>query len=453
MPGIDLSALFSFPPEEAIKAFEAKGYKLSWDWHDTWKEANAKGFTVAKLMRMDVLQDINGAVNKSLADGQTDAWFSRRLTPVLMDKGWWGKKIVVGSDGQAEVVQEGSPRRLQTIFRTNLQTAYAAGRWKEFQANAADRPYLQYVAILDDRTRPAHAALNGMVFPIDSPVWEVIAPPNGFNCRCRLRALSEKNIQDRGLRVQPDAEIVERQAGNILADKRTGEFDPAKQIQRGVSVPDPARPGQKITLWADSGWDYNPGTAWQKPFTPPPLDTLPQTFLPGQVLPDLPVPSSVPISRLLPTGQPPETYARAFLSEFGADVGKPVVFMDVKNDPLVISEELFQDGAGNWKASKDGRGPYMPLLADAVRLPDEIWMRWEESREKPGTWLLKRRYIKTFEIVGDNGTDTQYGLTVFELGDDGWSGSSTMMSNQDRSLDARRRYIEKQRDGFLAYRK
>lgn len=261
---IDLSALFGLPPEEAIAAFEAKGYKLSWDWHDTWREANAKSFTVAKLMRMDVLQDINGAVRKSLAEGQTQAWFVRRLTPVLQDKGWWGKKIVVGADGQAEVVQEGSPRRLQTIFRTNLQTAYASGRWKQFQANAADRPYLQYVAVLDGRSRPAHAALNGKVFHIDNPVWQVIAPPNGFNCRCRLRALSAKNLADRGLRAEPDAEIVWRQAGQILADKRTGELDPAKLVQRGVSVPDPARPGKKITLWADSGWDYNPGEAWAR---------------------------------------------------------------------------------------------------------------------------------------------------------------------------------------------
>lgn len=261
---IDLSALFGLPPEEAIKAFEAKGYKLSWDWHDTWRDANAKSFTVAKLMRMDVLQDIGGAVRKSLAEGQTQAWFVRRLTPVLQDKGWWGKKIVVGADGQAEVVQEGSPRRLQTIFRTNLQTAYASGRWKQFQANAADRPYLQYVAVLDGRSRPAHAALNGKVFHIDNPVWQVIAPPNGFNCRCRLRALSAKNLADRGLRAEPDAEIVERQAGLMLADKRTGELDPAKLVQRGVSVPDPARPGKKITLWADSGWDYNPGEAWAR---------------------------------------------------------------------------------------------------------------------------------------------------------------------------------------------
>ena len=290
---------------------------------------------------------------------------------------------------------------------------------------------------MDNRTRPTHAAMNGKIFPIDSPVWDVIAPPNGFNCRCRLRALSAENLKTRGLSVEPNVEIVERQVDKILANKRTGEFDPEKQIQRGVSVPDPARPGQKLTLWADPGWDYNPGKSWQKPFTPPPLNTLPITFQPGQVLPDLPKPTPVPASSLLADNLSPETYARAFLNVFGADVGKPVVFNDVKGEPLVINEALFQDGFGNWKADKNGRGPYMTILADAVQFPDEIWLRWEESRDKPGIWLLKRRYIKSFEVVGDDGVNTQFGLAIFEQAEDGWSGSSVMVPQPDRSDAAR----------------
>jgi len=261
MPQIDLSALFNLPPEEAIAAFEAKGFKLSWDWHDTWREANAQSFTVAKLVKMDVLQDINDAMKKALAEGQTQRMFDKDLTPILMNKGWWGKKTVTGSDGEPEIVQEGSPRRLQTIFRTNLQTAYAAGRWKEFENNKADRPYLQYVAIMDSRTRPSHAAMSGKVFPIDSPVWDVIAPPNGFNCRCRLRALSAENLKTRGLSVETGGEIIERTDPELIPVKRSGELDPAKLVQRGVSIPDPSKPGQKLTLWADPGWDYNPGKA------------------------------------------------------------------------------------------------------------------------------------------------------------------------------------------------
>ena len=259
---MDLAALFHLPPADAIAAFESKGYVISWNWHDTWREAHAKAFTVAKLARLDVLTDIREGVSEVIKRGETQRWFDQRLTGLLQQKGWWGRKIVVGSDGQAEVVQEGSPRRLQTIFRTNTQTAYAAGRWKRFVENADARPFLQYVAVMDGRTRPAHARLNGKVFPIDSPVWQVIAPPNGFNCRCAVRALSADDLAKRGLRVEPDALIIERQLPvRGLLDQRTGEIDPTKLVQRGVSVPDPAYPGRRMTLWADAGWDYNPGAA------------------------------------------------------------------------------------------------------------------------------------------------------------------------------------------------
>lgn len=259
---MDLSALFDLAPADAIAAFASKGYAISWNWHDTWREAHAKAFTVAKLTRLDVLSDIREGVSEVLQRGETQRWFDQRLTGLLQNKGWWGRKIVVDSTGQAEVVQEGSPRRLQTIFRTNTQTAYAAGRWQRFSENSEARPYLQYVAVMDGRTRPAHARLNGKVFRFDSPVWQVIGPPNGYNCRCAVRALSERDLQRRGLRVEPDALIVERSLPiRGLIDQRTGEIEPQKLIQRGVSVPDPAYPGKRMTLWADPGWDYNPGAA------------------------------------------------------------------------------------------------------------------------------------------------------------------------------------------------
>lgn len=51
--------------------------------------------------------------------------------------------------------------------------------------------------------------------------------------------------------------------------------------------------------------------------------------------------------------------------------------------------------------------------------------------------------------------ETHYGLSVFEHGKDGWTGSTSMMAQPDRSTEARRRYIEKQRDpdGYVLYRR
>lgn len=54
-----------------------------------------------------------------------------------------------------------TPRRLRTIFDTNIQSSYNAGRYQQQMANVADRPYFERVAVMDLHTRPKHAALNG----------------------------------------------------------------------------------------------------------------------------------------------------------------------------------------------------------------------------------------------------------------------------------------------------
>ena len=445
----ELAALMNQPPEAAVAFFQSKGLALTWNWHDQWQDAHSRAFTVAKLARLDILQDIRAGAQRALDTGEPEAEFKRRMGALLQQKGWWGKKIVVGSDGQAEVVQEGSPRRLSTIYRTNLQTAYMAGRWKQFQAEADEAPYVQYIAVMDGRTRPSHSRFNGKVFRIDDPVWKIIAPPNGFNCRCRIRNLSAAELARRGLKVESGARV-EHLQHDPLVDARSGRWDGDTAIQRGISIPDPGRPGHRLTLWADRGWDYNPGQAALDPFVPPPLGSLPRSFAPGVQLPDLPAPTRVPASRLLPDDLPPEDYARAFLAEFGADIGKPVVWKDVKDGALAIDEALFQDGAGAWKADKRGRGPYMAILADTIKAPAEIWLRWEESRDKPGAWLLKRRYLQTFEI--DQGGRAVHGVGVFEFGKDGWTGSTVFQADAATEAD-RLAYLGAQRDGFLLYKR
>ncbi|MBN0210460.1 minor capsid protein, partial [Pseudomonas aeruginosa] len=112
------------------------------------------------------------------------------LRPTLEAKGWWGRQVVVAPDGGAEVAQLGSPRRLDTIYQTNMQSAYMAGRYAAAYEARETHPYWMYVAVMDGVTRPSHAALHGKVFRWDDPIWQHITPPNGYNCRCRIVALT-----------------------------------------------------------------------------------------------------------------------------------------------------------------------------------------------------------------------------------------------------------------------
>ncbi|BAQ37135.1 virion morphogenesis protein [Pseudomonas aeruginosa] len=165
----DLRAIFAMRPEAAIEYLERKGFAITWNWHDVDAATHARALTVAKAARLDVLQDIRDALVDNLERGGTLRDFQRNLRPVLEAKGWWGRQIVVAPDGGAEVAQLGSPRRLETIYQTNMQSAYMAGRYAAAYEARETHPYWMYVAVMDSVTRPSHAALHGKVFRWDDP--------------------------------------------------------------------------------------------------------------------------------------------------------------------------------------------------------------------------------------------------------------------------------------------
>jgi SPP1 gp7 family putative phage head morphogenesis protein len=82
--------------------------------------------------------------------------------------------------------------RLENIFRTNIQGHYARGRCEQQAEVVADFPYYMYDAVNDSRTRPAHSAMDGFVAKADDPIWGDWNPPNGYQCRCRRIALTNK---------------------------------------------------------------------------------------------------------------------------------------------------------------------------------------------------------------------------------------------------------------------
>ena len=228
MARVEIKAL---PPQEAIRFFESKKLKVSFDWRDVWQQEHAHAFTVAKAARADILADIHEAVDDAIREGTTLHQFRKQLTPLLQKKGWWGKRTLVDpATGEKVVAQLGSPHRLRTIFDTNLRMSYAAGRWERVERLKKRMPYLRYSAVRDSRTRAAHAGWHGTILPVDDPFWETHAPPNGWHCRCKLIQLSDRQMKRREFKPSPAPEIKTRPWTN----KRTGET---------IEVPEGIAPG------------------------------------------------------------------------------------------------------------------------------------------------------------------------------------------------------------------
>lgn len=216
----DIKAVFGMQPEAAVEYLKQKGVDVSWDWQDMLDDAHATAFTVAKTAGMDVADDIYDAVVRAAENGETLEEFNRQITPVLQGKGWWGRTQTTNPDtGEAQTVQLGSPHRLKTIYLTNMQSAYMAGRYAEMTDSADTHPYWQYVAINDSRTRESHRLLHGRVYRADDPVWDTLYPPLDFRCRCRVRPLSRAAGEGKVL----PSPTLETQTVDIGTNEYTGE--------------------------------------------------------------------------------------------------------------------------------------------------------------------------------------------------------------------------------------
>lgn len=248
----DLQARLDLSPREAVEFFRSKQFRVSWNWFDVWQDIHSQAFTVAKATSYDVLRAIRKEVDNAIGDGMTFEQFKKVLRPRLQDLGWWGRQEMLDADtGEVTQAQLGSDRRLRTIFQTNVQTSYMAGRNARQVENAQDRPWWRYVAVMDGRTRPHHAELNGRVWRYDDPIWDIIYPPNGWGCRCRVVALSNADMERLGLQPERGTVIVERE----VPLGASGEMITVKGVSvRGVG-------DRNLTFYPDPGWDYNPGKA------------------------------------------------------------------------------------------------------------------------------------------------------------------------------------------------
>lgn len=229
---------FDVSPAKAIEFFAGKGLQPTFSYADMLGDAHDTAFTVAKMMDVDLLSKVRDSLDSALANGQSFGEWRKDIMPTLQSAGWWGQKKKVDPDtGRLVDAQLGSPSRLETIFRTNMQSAYAAGHWQEIAAQADDAPFLMYDAVDDFRTRPLHASWDRKVLPVAHPWWSTHYPPNGYNCRCGVIQLDAAQLQQLGLQVAADAPD---DGSYLWTNPRTGY---ALTVPRGI----------------DPGFDHNPG--------------------------------------------------------------------------------------------------------------------------------------------------------------------------------------------------
>ena len=244
----NLSLALNLPPEGALRYFDSLNLPLPANAGEAIAQAAAKARSIAGIQQQEIVGDLFNSLRQSAAEGTPFATWRKNMLTMLRERGLALDKagdMVQQSTG--EVVGTGLTRhRLQTIYRTNMTNARMASLWQKLQENKDARPYLQYSAINDMRTRKTHLALDDLVYPIDDPFWDYFYPPNGFRCRCHVMALAPRDVARSGLTVshsQPE------QFSEITITNRKGQ----SHTRTRITLAD----GRSFT--PDKGFDNNVG--------------------------------------------------------------------------------------------------------------------------------------------------------------------------------------------------
>lgn len=386
----------SVPFAEQIAFFRQKLNLPTQAWTDIYNREHDFAFVVAGANRDDLLADFRTAIDNAIANGGTLEQFRKDFDRIVEQYGW--------------DYNGGRNWRSNVIYETNLNSSYHAGRYEQLQVQRSALPYWRYRhSDLVEDPRPEHQAWDGLVLRADDPWWNTHYPPNGWGCQCYVEGLTEDDLKDIGKTGPDKAPPINTETKLIGKRSPGGPF--AVEVPAGI----------------DPSFEHAPGQSRLQSAVPPERPTPPargSNGLPNRTPADaLPAPRALPASALLPAGLPDADYANAFLNQFGAQYrGAPVVFKDVLGSALVMSDDLFERRGKTTqsKANKNERGPYMGIMAQAVKEPDEIWVRLEYQHNAKKA-VVRRRYIARFTIPGQEVP----ALAVWEYGKDGWSGITT----------------------------
>ena len=181
-PDLDISfSVEPLPFEEAIDFFKGKVSLIKKEWEELEPKLRFRAFTVARLAEADHIEMLRGRLLHAMEKGEyfTETW--KDIKAFTEDAG-----------------QPFSARYFETVYRTNMQSAYNAGRLMQYQNNMP--PAWELLFIEDGRTSDicrglASIAGNGKALAASHSFWSTYGfPPYHFNCRTTFRAVYDYEI-------------------------------------------------------------------------------------------------------------------------------------------------------------------------------------------------------------------------------------------------------------------
>jgi SPP1 gp7 family putative phage head morphogenesis protein len=187
------------PPKESLKRWLKKVPVKPGEFKAMTDRQRARAFSIAGIIEKDVLSSMQEILQKAMTP---PAWTLDQFNQVLHERSIEYTGSAYRRDRTGELI---TAYHAETILRTNYSEVYNLGRKALYEdPDVRDFvPAYQFSAILDSRTRPNHADMDGRVFERGDPIWARWWPPVGYNCRCTVIPVTSN--QEYSVSTSPDA--------------------------------------------------------------------------------------------------------------------------------------------------------------------------------------------------------------------------------------------------------
>lgn len=161
--------------KEAVAFMKSRVPVSKEEWKALEPKLRFRAFTVAALSSHDGVEQVRRMITSAIEEGKGVGQF-------------WTETRAFDAAG----LSGDSPKYWEIVYRTNVQTAYNAGRAAEF---AREQPeYLEFLGIEDGRQTEICATRTGTILPATHPFWKSNWPPLHFRCRSTVRGVYPEEI-------------------------------------------------------------------------------------------------------------------------------------------------------------------------------------------------------------------------------------------------------------------
>ena len=186
----DISIDFGLTFQEAVEAAGGRISLTPAQFQKLSDDLKLHAFTIGRLTQLDMIGKVKDAYVRQLKSS------SLSLDDFLKDV------------YELDADQAGFGGYYTTVFRTNLQKDYNAG--KAYQMMQDPPMYLQFIGIDDERQSEICAVRTGVIRPYTDPWWDDNWPPLHYNCRSTVREIFPEEAKARGLEATSIPNIVEK---------------------------------------------------------------------------------------------------------------------------------------------------------------------------------------------------------------------------------------------------